>query len=221
MNVTRLASQDAQATAAAASVAATYAQTPTIGNLMVAVVFSNVTNGNNVITGWTVYGDSSFNTAGNSVTILFKVAAATDTTTVTATAAAATAMSLHVYEYSGMRTGQLTDINITGSAAANTSATGGTLRPQHRLDLLIAGFGFATATSSPSMGNGFTMHLSDANLISGDQVTTNYAASFNATAAWTTSSASGNVGAALKGQDMSPYYNRGLKPRPFSPGLAR
>lgn len=205
MAISRLTGQDASGTSAAASVAATYASTPTQNNLLVAAVWANVLTTNTTITGWTLAVESvTGSTAANgSVALFYKVAGAGESTTVTANATGASVMRSQIYEYSGVATSSLTDGTSSANSGATTgmtqaAAAGGQLATTNANDLLLAAWGFSGSSTAPSVDSSFTIRQSTARLVSADLIVSS-TGTYNPTLTWTTTALrSGGVIAAFE-----------------------
>lgn len=192
MAISRLATQDAKNTASAATITATYAATPTVGNLLIATCFSNVTTGLNTLTGWTKALDTLAGTnAGASGTVFYKVAGASEPTATTVTATGASNMRLHIYEYTGLDTVSpfVTSNTANSGASIVTTQTTNTVTTVDANTLLFT-WCFTSATiTGPAWDSSFTLRQTDAALIrifDGDQIVS-ATGTYSSNATWTTS----------------------------------
>ncbi len=156
----RITSQDASGTGVL-SATATYPQTPTQGNLLIAVISEKEPGGgvgfDSFPSGWTAAGGNGSTTYDHE--ILYKIAGASEPTAVTvaATVAVATEVNIMIYEYSGIaaspldRTTQQTGTNSLTPSRTFTSAT------RQADELLIASFYWPADTQTlSSWANGFS-----------------------------------------------------------------
>lgn len=201
----RISSQDASGTSSGASVSATYAATPTKGNVLVAGVFCNKPKATASISGWTLLGanECTAQTSALSGGVWYKVADGTESTTVTATATGANVMRIFITEYSGIATGHVESANLSGfrdNVAAATSSTeqGGTAwsstagnGPNLVISLIIWGVG----TSAPSYNDGTVIYSNNRMSMAEDFDTTHTShvtlGAHIGTWSWTTSAGSG------------------------------
>lgn len=124
MAITRLASQDASGTSSlASSVSAVYAVTPTLNNLLIAIVGDNdgVSHAT-AITNWTKAGYITVGTS-NDLAIFYKVSDGAESTTVSATTTALSNANIVIYEFSGLAASSPLDQFATNSVSSGTSLT--------------------------------------------------------------------------------------------------
>lgn len=156
MAISRITTQDATGTNAGTSVSATYAVTPTSGNLLVAIIQDNGAGISTTITGWIqAVTDSSSGTA--EAYIFYRIANGTESTTVTANNSGATLMNIAIYEYRGLSTSLVLDKTVSNTGGAGSSvSTGTTPTTTASNELLVAGVGvFGVTATSPSWTNSF------------------------------------------------------------------
>lgn len=217
MAIVRIAAQDAKATAAAASVTATYLSTPTRFNLLVATVHYNAGGGPSVMTGWfnvadIKVGDSSV----IGMAMWIKIAGASEATNVVATATGATTMKLHIYEYSGNEpslAAVLETFNTSLGPASNvTTKTTGSITTVNPNDLLFAMVGVSGTITVPSWDSSFGLRQSDASIriFDGDRIAAG-AGSFNPAGSWTTAVRASGIIAAFKPLGSLPASGRAAR----------
>jgi len=214
--ITRITTQDASNTSAAASVSATYAATPTKGRLLVAAVWSNKPTGSNLITNWTVVQDRPLVASGNSVTVLAKIATGSESTTVTATSSTATNMRLFITEYDGVNSATVTDaVHASGgqsNGAAATAVTNDAIASFTALGgggagniLVFEAIAWGAATSSPAFGVGSLLYNNTRMCVGEDLDATHsghlLSTSHFSTWSWTTSTTYGVASVAFRGRD--------------------
>jgi hypothetical protein len=200
--ISRLTAQDAKGPlGTTASISATYASTPTQNNLLIAVVYSNVTTGSNKITGWSTASDQLVGNNTQGITILYKIAGAGESTTVTATATGASVMRIHIYEYTGNATTSFTDgtNNGNGGASSVSSQTTNSISTTNAADLLFVTCGLGANVTVPAWTNSFNLRQTDSTIrvIDGDLITT-ATGSYSSAASWTTATKATAIIAAFK-----------------------
>lgn len=165
MAISRIASQDATGTSSTTSVSATYAATPTSGNLLIAVVLDNGANaGTTTITGWTVANSTSSSSSAESW-VFYKVSNGSESTTVTANNSDASSMIIAIFEYTGISSPVLDQTNSGSSAIGGTSINTGTTSTTTAANelLFVEGAIFGVAATSPSWNNSFSLITSTDN----------------------------------------------------------
>ncbi len=188
MAISRLTGQDATGTSSTTSVNATYASTPTSGNLLIAVVGDNGANaGTTTITGWTRAITVASSTS-NEGSIFYKVSNGAESTTVTANNSDAGNMEIAIYEYTGF-TSPVLDKTSVGSGSGTTCGVGTTATTTDPNELLIVGaVGAGGAVTSPSWSNSYSLRNSVTNVtretITGDQIVAATSA-YTSTVTWT------------------------------------
>lgn len=203
MAISRLTGQDAKGTSATTSVVATYASTPTVGNTMIASVYTNVGIGLESITGWTSIIAGAFSGVAQSVTIWARVVQAGDGTTVTCSGATgATIMDMHIYEYSGLTTTITTDgtTNATSGVTSVSTLASGNITTTNANDLLFMALATGGSTTSHAFTGGFNIRQSDAvaiRLVDADQIVA-ATGTYGSTPTWTTAVRAGIVFATFK-----------------------
>lgn len=155
MAISRLTGQDATGTSLTTSVSAIYASTPTLNNLLIAIVASNNDGNLDTIAGWTLAIESSGSPASD-ISILYKVSNGAESTTVTANNTGASLMELAIFEYSGLATSSVLDKTATGNGVGTTVSTGTTATTTIADELLIVGVGSSSLQTATSWSNSFT-----------------------------------------------------------------
>jgi len=212
MGIARIASQDANGgSGVSASISATYAATPTKGDLLIACVMSNKPKLTNAITGWTLIQEATWSASGSSISLFAKVADGTESTTVTATATAATVMRLFITEYSGTTAYSTTPnnwANATGgmdnqaSGTTRTEAIGSTFSAQDNL-LYLAVIGFSAVTSAQTFNMGTVIYNGGRMCVAEDLDATHSSHVFGSHLgiwSWTTAANQGLLGAGFFGE---------------------
>lgn len=181
--------QKASNTALLGSVTATYGQTPTQGNLLVAAVTANVGVGSIAISGWSTAKSVAVGVAGGLI-VFYKVAGAGESTAVVATGTAATFMDLHIFEYSDIDNASPLDVTISGAdtGAGVTSRSTGTTASTSQPNTLIF---TACATAGANGGNtgwtnGLVNQITTTDLMTADEDST-IQGTGESTASWNTS----------------------------------
>ena len=132
------------------TISATFASTPTTGDLLVAVVATRTNGAITAPSGWS----TAINQAGTpSQGIFYKIAGAAESTTVTATTAATgNGTGIHIYEYRGVTTLDASSSSTgTGTAVASGSLTTTTAN-----NLVIAATVKNAGASYTAWSNSFT-----------------------------------------------------------------
>jgi len=182
MAIERIVSQDASGTNAGATVSATYAASPTKGNLLVAFVMSVKGPGTNTLTGWTNIQETTWNTSAHSATCFAKISDGTESATVTATAAAATNMRIAIFELSGAPAGTAPKVllssagdNLASTTARNENGTGwptdGNLHCYH---FSFIGWHVAVGAGSQQYGGGTPLYASTRFAVHGESELTDH-----------------------------------------------
>ncbi len=206
--------QSASNTSVISSVAVTLSTTPKKGNLLVACVNSNVTSGNESISGWTSAASVALALSVWSNQIFYKICDGTDTTTVTVSGTLATLMQAHVFEFSGFTTstGSVLDKTATtaDSALTVTSRSSGTTGATVNADeLAIASVGMPTTNGGGlSWTNSFVPGPVTTNLATAYIITT-VTGTQTTTASWSTLALSAGCIATFIASSGNSYYQGG------------
>lgn len=190
--------QNKTATSATTSVTATFTQTPTVNNLMVATVYSGASNSVTAISGWTKAAGED-DSLVHSMSIFYKVAGASEASAVTATSTGAGSMHLIIIEYSypGATAFTLDQTNKATSAAAN-SLSAGSITTTNANELIVATLGIAGSGTVPTYTNSFT---------NVNNTTRNFTGDLFVTSTGTYSTTVGYTGtAALLNADIVSFY---------------
>ena len=144
------------------SVSATFGATPTLGNMLIAVLFNRGTTNSPVTpSGWTRHPDcevigTGFD--GGKQTLFYKVAGASEATVVTVTTSAHN-KSLYIAEWSGLAAPA--EVLAVSNEASTTSMTVGSITPTDSSGVLFAGFNQSSRQATLTMGSGFTESFTD------------------------------------------------------------
>lgn len=183
--------QQASNTAVTTPVTATLSTTPITGNLLVAIVNANVASGSVTITGFTSAVSVATNVGIGSIQIFSKICDGTDTTSIQAVGTVATLMEIHVFEFSGITTGNTTVKDLTASTVdggiTTTSRASGTTGTTNNADeLVIAAIGMLLTNGGlVSWSNSFVTGISTDKTLSSYLLTT-ATGTQSSTATWTT-----------------------------------
>lgn len=227
MAISRITGQDATATGAATgTVAATYPAVPTQGNLLIAIMTSS---GDGISflanTGWTL-GPQSASAKG--VALFYKVAGNGELQAISLTPdAIGNTFNLAIYEYQGFPGIPTLDQTSGGvNASGLTSPCGTTLKTSYPNELVIAGAFVANGNTFSSWSGGFNAvttvvdAAAPSRLFTAQQIATS--TSTFTTTLTTTGAATENEGIIATFYSTGPsFYQKSLRPHPFSPGLAR
>lgn len=163
MAITRIPSQDATGTSSATtSVSATYAVTPTLNNLLIAVVGdSDGLNNATAIAGWTLFNNISLGT-NSDLSIFYKISTGAESTTVTATTTGGTTACMAIYEYSGLQTSSVADRTASGTNFSSATVSTGTTAATTVADelLMVAGCINGAGVTFSSWSNSFNLRNS-------------------------------------------------------------
>ena len=173
--ISRIVAQDATGTGTT-SVTATYLSTPTVNDLLIAVLYSSDggTGGppTTVPSGWL----SVFTTGRSSGDgyIYYKIAGASEPTAVTFADTGSSNMQLGVYEYTGNATTGVLDKNATNSTISSLTCPSGTTTATAQGDeLAVVMAQWNVSQSAPSWSNSFSNIASIAsNLFVGQKILT-------------------------------------------------
>ena len=141
----------------ATSVVATFANTPTPGNLLVAIAGAKSADSVSGVSSASGAWATAINEPGTSVPsrpgmgIFYRIAGASEATQVTASGGPTT-LGLQIFEYSGV--GALDGVS-SGNGPGNTPASTGTVTTSASDDLLIAGVDINTADNITGVSNNF------------------------------------------------------------------
>ena len=136
----------------ASSFSATFAATPTAGNLLIAVAGTRINGTMTAPAGWSTAINQTATPAPQAA-IFYKLAGASEPTTVTVTTdATGNGNGIHLYEYRCVTTLDLVS-SATGSSKSVSSGSVTTTQPN---SLLIAGLVARQGVSLTSWTNGFT-----------------------------------------------------------------
>jgi hypothetical protein len=143
--------QSATAGGTATTVSATFAATPTAGDLLVAVIATRTTGTITGPSGWTSAINQGGSTAPNQA-IFYKIAGSAESKTVSAsTTATGNGNGLQIYEYRGVTT-----LDATGSTTGTgTAVASGSLTTTTANELVIAGLVSLGGTSVSAWTNTF------------------------------------------------------------------
>ena len=149
---------------------ATYASTPTQGNLLVAVMGADIATAINTPSGWTLAVFAS--STAESQAIYYKIAGASEATAVTITTVGSAGLGLHLYEYSGIATTAPLDVASTTSGTG-TATNGVSITTTGANDLIFAATTLDAQSSFTSWSNSFTKEndFSNSNGNSGNRAT--------------------------------------------------
>lgn len=206
--IARVASQDAGATALAATVTANYPATPTSGHLLIAVVYAAAASAAAGFSmggsGWLLATTSpDYPTAGptQGLALFYKVAGAGETTAVQANCTGATNMHLQIYEYAGTATtSPLDKTGSPGGASVSTTsslATGTTPTTSQADELVFVALGHSGAITSLSWTNSITALQTTPRLDSGERIVS-ATGTYSSTASWVTGRTAGALIATFK-----------------------
>lgn len=203
MAVLRLAAQDATGVSTTTSVSATYANTPTVGNTMIAAVYANVGLGLDSISGFTLINSMAFSGVAQSIELFARIVQSGDSKTVTCSGATgATVMSMNIYEYSGIAALTTDGTNTASSGVTSvTSIASGSISTANANDLILINVGIGgNSAGSQAFTNSFGLRQIAANgrLFDGDQIVSS-TSSYSTTASWSASLRSGILITALSG----------------------
>lgn len=212
--ITRLVSQDAQATTATTAVTATYPGATTAGDLLIASVYGN-SNTVPTIVGWTGFTEKvDANTA--SVSIFYKLADGTETA-ILASALSTSLMKLNIYEYTGNADPIVLDVALVGngnSSSASPSFSLTSITTTLANDLIFGSIVTKVAVTSPSFTSGLDTRqintTGNIRLFDGDSIPGTIVSSLVSTGSWTTSTqASGVIGAFEAASSGPPPSDKG------------
>jgi len=197
--------QGATSAYAGSSVSKDYTDTPTEGNLLVAVGFGTTVVANASIDGWTKATDALMG-ATASLAIFYKVAGAGESKTVTLVWTSSTSTKICIEEWSGFIAPVLDKTAFTNNTGAGTSRTSGTTaETTHLYEILIAGFGHGNTISDRSYSNSFTedYDIGSSNIWQVASRTVSAKAAYETTQSWTTSRVSGACIATFGGTETA------------------
>lgn len=164
--------QQASNTSASSSCTVTLGQAQTLGNLMVAVVVSNVSSASTTVATYTSAVNVEANVGSGTVKILYARASNSTTTTVVCNATGGTMINMHVYEFAGFGTTTNTALDKTASTidggSAVTSRDSGTTAATTLADeIVVAGVGTLSSNGGVvSWSNSFTTGVTTDKLMS-------------------------------------------------------
>ena len=155
-----LAQAEVTGIAAGTSVTASFASTPTSGNLLLAVGYRDQPSGgsdNGTITGWAKDESALVQASRRWVSIHSKVAGASESKNVTFSASGATSCQIHIFEVSGIASPVLDKHTHTDTSGSNvhTMSTGSTATTTANDEFWVAGNGFSGASTGFNWTNGF------------------------------------------------------------------
>lgn len=218
MAIFRITTQDATGTGTT-SATATYAATPRKGNLLIAVVrddFGSFT----LPAGWIQAVSSGAARVG---AVYYKIAGASEPTVITLSDASASTSAIAIYEYTGFSGVAQPDKTATASGTGTTTNPTGTTATTAAANELLIAYTTLAGTNTATVAASFTLRNSITGLLAvADQIvaaTSTYSASFTTGAVLSVSDGLGIV--TFLGDTRFTIRNRGLRPHPFSPGLAR
>lgn len=196
--------QSKSGSAVASSAVVTFDSTPGSANLMVATVYSNVSDETEiVITGWTKAVSET--SQGLTVKILYKVVSG-DAAAITCSTTTGTTVHLHIFEYSGTATSSIVDKTATGNSGASsvTSLSTGTTATTTVANQVLVGSALtADPTTDNSWTNSFTNVERTTRLMTADRIVAALAA-YETTVTWTTSAVASAALAGFKMNDAVP-----------------
>ena len=183
------------------STSATFGGTPTLGNLLLAVVQSAFTTP--TLTGWTSIKTNSSIGPGT-ITLFAKTSAGTEGTVTPSSASA-----VCVCEYSGAANPYVTDGTANTSTGSGTSLATGTISTTNANDLIfVVAFAENGSATSPSWTTSVEILTNKANglLFSGQNIVTSTQTNFSDTAQWTTAASASTIIAAFQAPAAAPSY---------------
>jgi hypothetical protein len=137
------------------SIAATFAATPTAGNLLIAVAANRGSSTPSTPAGWSVAIDESASSPGQ--VIFYKIAGASEAATVTIGGySTATRLGLQLYEYSGVDRRAPLDQTASSSGSSATPSTAATAVTTSANEVLVAGFVLDSSDTFASWTSSFT-----------------------------------------------------------------
>ena len=218
MAISRVTANDTRNTSATTTVTTTYANTPTLGNTMIASVAGNNTPSNITVSdsngNWTQIGIIANTPGGSVLTALFSLTAVgSQPKAITAdSGGASSAMWLNIYEYTGLGNNLLDQRNSSNMAVGGTNSNGGSITTTVANELLftnMAGTGIFTA---PSINNSFSLRLGtpsgNLRLQDADRIVSS-TLTVNPQFSWTTTRTMGQIVASFK---APPSYTGGILP---------
>lgn len=144
------------------SATGTFGSAPTEGNLLVARAKGAAATAAGAISGWTAQKSVQYGVSSGWITLLFKVAGASEPTNVTVSFPGATATAIEIEEWSnsdGWDTADKDASTATSSTTSKSSGTTGTTTMADELLLVHAAMG--GAVTSPSWNNGFSTDFTE------------------------------------------------------------
>lgn len=197
MAISRLTGQDAKGLGATGTASATYAATPTQGNLLVATAFSNSASDALAISGFTKAASHQRGTS-QTIALFYKLAGAGESTTVTVTGGNTTTR-IHIYEYTGNANPVALDGTNQGVGTNGTSWLSPSVSTTNTSDLVFIAMASSIIITGPSFDSSFNLRQADASirLFDADRIVSS-TGSYSSTASWTTNSVTQGVIVAFK-----------------------
>jgi hypothetical protein len=190
------------ATAATNTVTTSFTNTPTSGNLLIAVLQStaNGTPTGDSVTGFTFAVRVQQGGAAH-LALYYKVAGASESKNVVGTWTSSTNLNLAIMEWSGITSATLdkTASTATTGSGVTSRSSGTTATTTANIELCIAAFGQGNTTTAQSFSNSFTDEFSpDTVPMAIASLITSSTGTYETTESWTTSRVAGGLIATFK-----------------------
>jgi len=188
-------------------VSVNFPNTPTEGNLMIALCRGTQVATNASIPGWTQATSTESNDPDVEFIVLFyKVAGAGESKTVTLTWTSSTVVNMIIEEWTGLSATPLDQIaNVNAIATEAASRSSGTTPTTTVADeLCIAGFAMNNSVSAQSWSNSFTEEYDYNYLFLGSRIVSS-TGTYETTLSWTTNRECGGLIATFKGAVTSAW----------------
>lgn len=206
MAISRIGTQDATGSGTSAATA-TYAATPTQGNLLIAILGDD--NGSTTLanSGWS--SAATVGTSNTNLTILYKIAGASEPTTITSTTdVGASRTELAIYEYTGF-VGTIsldrTSINSNVVTSGLTLYMPPTSSTSSANELCIAGANWNNSNTISSWSNGYnTRNSVNSHLFTADSIIASSQNTFTTVVTTGTAGQTSGAIATFKGVTTSP-----------------
>jgi len=190
-----------------ASVTASFPNTPTEGNLMIALGRSWTNSYTNAsITGWTLATGSQTGTT-TYIGLWYKVAGAGESKDVTLNWTDSTATFLIIEEWTGLSATPLDKIaNVDNSGGVTSKSSGTTDTTTVADELCIAGFGMGNTVSAESWSNSFVQeYVNPSHFLFLGSLIVSSTGTYETTLSWTTTRVCGGLIATFKGVVVSTW----------------
>jgi hypothetical protein len=185
-----------------ASVTASFPNTPTEGNLMIALGRGTTAYTNASISGWTLASSTQTASSGAGMGLWYKVAGVGESKDVTLNWTDSTETMMFIEEWTGLSAiplDQIADVDNSGSVTSKSSGTTPTTTVAD--ELCLAGFATSSTISAESWSNSFVLekrNSSTPKFLLGSRIVAS-TGTYETTLSWTTARYAGGLIATFKG----------------------